>query len=224
MTQLEVDGIVKKVILSYPLDLGDKKIKTKIKDLVSRSNPYRIFEYDNDSEFIKDMIKTYLDKSWITTYGTLMENIQRELSLGNKTTEAGFDIEYPNRNLIIGSKSGPNWANSDQRKSMSTNAKKIKESRNCDVFVVCAYGKSIQKYEHYTQIAGQKGWELLTSDNEMYKKVMIALKNNQLLIKDLKNKVFCNLENQVIDFWTSMFYVKNKFDEIKYLEFVSKSK
>ena len=95
------------------------------------------------------------------------------------------------------------------------------ESKNCEVYVVCSYGKSQSNYEYYTQIAGQKGWEFLTGDKEMYQKVMIGLINNENHLKDLKNRVYCDLEKITVEYWKSKFYNENNFDYSKYLNFVS---
>jgi hypothetical protein len=104
---------------------------------------------------------------------------------------------------------------------MLRNSKTLKENKHCEVFVVCSYGKSEQKYEHYTQIAGQKGWEFLSDDEKMYQKVMVGFINNTDLLQDLKNRVFGDLENSVVDYWVKNFYTNNQFNSMKYLDFVS---
>jgi hypothetical protein len=221
MEQSLIDKIIGNVLLSCEYTRNEQQSKRKAIELITRTNPYRLVEFENDIEFIKDMIKTYQDKSWITIFGGILENIQRILSNGKKSSEIGIDIELPNRNVYVGSKSGPHWANSDQRKSMGRNSKILVESKNCEVYVVCSYGKSQSNYEYYTQIAGQKGWEFLTGDKEMYQKVMIGLINNENHLKDLKNRVYCDLEKITVEYWKSKFYNENNFDYSKYLNFVS---
>lgn len=222
MNQIDVNKIVENVINSYSYSSGNSEID-KIKDLIKRTNPYRLSEYDNDVEFIDDMIKTYLDKSWTTIHGKLMEQVQIEVSGGKKTNETGVDIEFIDKNIFVGSKSSPYWSNSDQRKSMLNNSKNLKESKNCEVFVVCSYGKTTQKYEHYTQLAGQKGWEFLTGDSKMYIKIMNGFEVNHTHLKNLKKRVFGGKRKCALDFWITNFYVDNKFDKQIYLDFVSKS-
>jgi hypothetical protein len=222
MNQIEVNKIIERVLNSYPYNTSNSEVK-KIKELTSRTNPYRLSEYDSDVDFIRDMIKTYLDKSWTTIFGNLMEQIQIEVSGGIKTNEVGVDIEFPNKNIYVGSKSGSNWANSDQRKSMLRNSKLLKESKNSEVFVVCSYGKTTQKYEYYTQLAGQKGWEFLTNDSEMYSKIMEGFEINNTHLKNLKKKIFGEIEKYVLSFWTSNFYKNDEFQKQMYLDYVSKS-
>jgi hypothetical protein len=222
MIQDVVNEIVGRVINSYSHNTSKSEIN-KIKELVSRTNPYRISEYDSDTDFIRDMIKTYLDKSWTTIFGNLMEQIQIEISGGVKTNEVGVDIEFPNKNIYVGSKSGPNWANSSQRKSLLIDSQFLKESKNAEVYVVCSYGKTTQKYTHYTQLAGQKGWEFLTNDEQMYSKIMEGFEVNNIHLKNLKKKVFGEIEKGVMGFWTEKFYINGVFQRQTYLDYVSKS-
>jgi hypothetical protein len=222
MIQNVVNEIVGKIINSYSHNTSKSEIN-KIKELISRTNPYRISEYDSDTDFIRDMIKTYLDKSWTTIFGNLMEQIQIEISGGVKTNEVGVDIEFPNKNIYVGSKSGPNWANSSQRKSLSIDSQFLKESKNAEVYVVCSYGKTTQKYTHYTQLAGQKGWEFLTNDEQMYSKIMEGFEVNNIYLKNLKKKVFGEIEKGAMGFWTEKFYINGVFQRQKYLDYVSKS-
>jgi hypothetical protein len=41
------------------------------------------------------------------------------------------------------------------------------------------------------------------------------------LLQDLKNRVFGDLENSVVDYWVKNFYTNNQFNSMKYLDFVS---
>lgn len=209
-------------ILSTQLTLTDDiKVESTIKNMIKRSNPYSIHFYDDDISFLHDKLHTYLNKSWETRFGNILEIIQIKVSGGVKSDEIGMDIDLPN-SRYVGSKSGPNWANSDQRKSIMRNSKQLVENKNAEVFVVCSYGKGRKKYEYYTQVAGQEGWELLTNDPEMYSKIDVALDNNKILLQKIKNKVMGNLTKQSVDFWKKSFYNNNKFDRKKYLDYVSK--
>ena len=56
----------------------------------------------------------------------------------------------------------------------------------------------------------------------MYYKIDIALKENKSVLQEIKNKVCGNIEKQSIYFWEKNFYSDNKFDNKKYLDYVSK--
>jgi len=220
MTQKEVS---KKVldVLSNQLVIKEKNSINRIKSLILRSNPYMLVEFDNDIDFLSKVIETYLSKSWSTYHGNLLELIQISLSGGQKSNEIGIDIDLP-ENTFVGSKSSPNWGNADQRKSISRNAKTLVENKNANVFVVCAYGKGKKVYDSYTQLEGKEGWEFLTKDGEMYNKVLVALKEHKSEVIKLKNIVYGDLTEKAIKFWKNNFYTNNKFDDKKYLDYVSK--
>lgn len=221
MEQEKINKIVKNVLQSETSVYKNKKNQNRIKQLVSRLNPYRLHEFKDDLDFLVNGIQTYLNKSWETIYGNLMEKIQIELSDGKKSKKIGVDIDLPN-NVYVGSKSGPNWGNSDQRKSIEKNAKKINEETNGQVFVICAYGSTSKVYDNYTQLAGQKGWEFLTNDSDMYYKIQHAFCENKTILQEFKDKVFGDIKQEAIDFWIKNFYINNKFDEKKHLDYVSK--
>jgi hypothetical protein len=221
MTQETVSQIVSNVLSTQLLLTNDIDVKRTIKSMIKRSNPYSIHLYDNDISFLLDKLHTYLNKSWETRFGNILESIQIELSGGVKSSEVGMDIDLP-KNKYVGSKSGPNWANSDQRQSIMRNAKRIVESKNAEVFVVCTYGKGRKNYNYYTQVAGQEGWEVLTNDSEMYQKINVALEENKTTLQEIKNKVVGDIKKQSLDFWKETFYTNNKFESKKYLDYVSK--
>lgn len=212
---------IEKVLVTY-INQYRKNPNTKVTDIISSSNPYRISEFDDDIDFISSVTDKYLNKSWETIFGNILEQLQISLSGGIKTLERGMDIEYPNKDYFIGSKSGPNWANSDQRKSMERNASALKSKTNKHIFVCCSYGRKEKVFESYTEIAGQKAWKHLTGDAEMYKKIGICLNTvNKKTLQKLKQLVVGDIKNDVIDFWKSNFYNEGTFDYNLYIEYVS---
>jgi hypothetical protein len=213
---------IEKILVGYINQYTKKSKPTKATDIISSSNPYRISEFDNDIDFIVSVTDKYLNKSWETIFGNILEQLQISLSGGIKSTERGMDIEYVDRDYFIGSKSGPNWANSDQRKSMERNACSLRLKTNKNIFVCCSYGKKDKIFESYTEIAGQKAWEHLTGDDEMYKKIGISLNTvNKKTLQKLKQTVVGDIKDSVIVFWKSNFYNEGTFDYNLYIEYVS---
>ena len=219
MTQEIVNDIIQNVLLDTPINFSIDDIRNA-KNVIKKSNPYRLYEYQNETEFLSHLISNHSKKSWESSLGTIYEKIQIALSGGIKVSEIGVDYFIP-PNKYFGAKSGPNWANSDQRKSMEVNASKLKSEGN-EVFVISIYGNSHTEYRSYTQLCGKEGLELITDDPDMYQKVFVAFRENQEVFNSLKDNLFKNLENEVLNFWTDEFYTDNTFDEIKYLNYVSK--
>lgn len=221
MNQEIVSQIVLNVLSTQLLSTNDIDAEKTIKSMIKRSNPYSIHLYEDDISFLLDKLHIYLNKSWETRFGNILESIQINVSGGVKSGEVGMDIDLPN-NVYVGSKSGPNWGNSDQRNSTMRNSKFLVESKNAKVYVVSSYGKGRKEYDYYTQVAGQEGWEILTNDSEMYLKIDVAIEENKTILREIKNKVFGDITKQVIEFWKQKFYTDNKFESKKYLDYVSK--
>lgn len=94
-------------------------------------------------------------------------------------------FEKENKIYIVGIKSGPNWGNSDQVNTMKKNFKKAKQIMRADsgkkkIIAVngCMYGRDNQPNKvnkkdpdlSYQKICGQMFWELISGDNDLYKK------------------------------------------------------
>lgn len=220
LNQEQVNFIVSEVIQNTQINSLNSKIGDRAQSLIKKSNPYRLFEFEDDTEFLRHILSTSQETSWQTHLGKIFETIQIQISGGTKSSERGMDYFIP-PNIYLGAKSSSSWANSDQRKSMQKNAETL-SSKGFEIYVICSYGNSDKEYDSYTQLSGKKGWEFISGDENMYKKILTALEVEKNTIATLKNKIYKNLESEVLDFWVSNFYIENKFNKQKYLDYVSK--
>lgn len=220
LNQEQVNFIVSEVIQNTQINSLNSKISDRAKSLIKKSNPYRLFEFEDDTEFLRHILSTSQEKSWQTHLGKIYETIQIRISGGTKSLERGMDYFIP-PNIYLGAKSSTYWANADQRKSMQKNAETL-SSKGFEIYVICFYGNSEKEFGSYTQLSGKKGLEFISGDENMYKKILTAFEVEKNTIATLKNKIYKNLESEVLDFWVSNFYIENKFNEQKYLDYVSK--
>ena len=96
MNQEIVSQKILEVLRSKLICTNDIDVEKTIKNMVKRSNPYSIHIYDNDKIFLENKINTYLNKSWETIYGNILESIAIQMSGGSKSYEIGMDIVYTN--------------------------------------------------------------------------------------------------------------------------------
>jgi hypothetical protein len=220
MKQCEVNQKVNKVVGKYSYNLKKKEIQKKVNEIIKSINPFSFSEFENDIDFILFSAQKYMDKSWETTKGNIFEEIQIVISGGYKSDKVGVDIDFKDRNVCVGSKSSPNWANSDQRKRMTHNAGEINEKYNKRVVVCSSYGSGVKNFDGYDQYSGPNAWEFLSGDKEMMNKVMTAYDQSE--IKKVKKQYYGDFINEVVLFWKEKFYIDDKFDYNLFLNYVSK--
>jgi hypothetical protein len=102
-----------------------------------------------------------------------------------KSSTTGLDIELDKNGTryFVAVKSGPNWGNSSQIKKMQLDFKAATKvyRQNKSALPVrcvngCCYGKQTRKTEDkgdYTKLCGQRFWEFISGDSELYTKTDI---------------------------------------------------
>lgn len=219
----------------------------KLSAISKRKNPY-LFKAKNietAGDLAKSILDAFLSSQEETIFGDLMENLAvhvcREVFGGKKAEEGKYrsvDLIF-NRNkktYIVGIKSGPNWGNSDQVNIMKRNLKAAKKllraepKRNSIVSVNgCMYGRDNKPYKankdpelSYYKICGQAFWELISGDDQLYKKIIQPLdkeaKKRDDVFKNLYVKKINEMTKDVID----LFYTKDSLDWNKIIDYVSK--
>ncbi len=223
--------------------------KMQLKDVIKRKNPY-LFNAKNiqaAGDLAKYILDAFLSSQEETIFGDLLENLAiricGEVFGGYKAEKGKFPsvdlIFRRNKKLyIVGIKSGPNWGNSDQVNIMRRNLEKAKQhfkSRREKIEIIkingCMYGKDNQPYKEnknnpelsYYKICGQKFWELISGDNQLYKKIIRPLdkeaKKRDVAFKNLYNKKLNELTKDLID----SFCKNNLIDWNKIIDYVSKA-
>jgi hypothetical protein len=210
MKTLNLTDIVAYIHENVGPQYHDKKIQKlrnlTLNDVIKRKNPYLFkAKHINDaSEYVASILDATASSREETIFGDFLENIAIrvcELTLnGRKSGIEGIDLEFEidkNKYLVV-IKSGPNWGNSGQLRSLKANfikAKKILNTsgglRDTNIIFVegCCYGvdDSPEKGTHQ-KLCGQRFWELISGGNEnLYKEIIEPLgylskeKNEELM-------------------------------------------
>lgn len=224
--------------------------KTKLKYLIKRKNPY-LFKAKNiqtAGDFAKYLLDAFLSSHEETIFGDLLENLAIHICSqvfgGQKAEKIKFrsiDLIFrrDNKIYIVGIKSGPNWGNSDQINAMKRNFKNAREilkeeGEKLRIISVngCMYGKDNKPHKrdkkdykmNYYKFCGQQFWELISGDDQLYKKLIKPLdkevKRRDEIFQDLYIKKLNEMTKDLIE----LFYIANSLDWDKITDYVSKRK
>jgi len=219
----------------------------KLSTISKRKNPY-LFKAKNvetAGDLARGILDAFLSSQEETIFGELMENLAihvcYEVFRGKKAKEGKYrsvDLIFTRdkKTYIVGIKSGPNWGNSDQVNTMKKNLKVAKkllraelDKRNIVSVNGCIYGRDNHPHKvskdpdlSYYKICGQAFWELISGDDQLYKKIIQPLdkeaKKRDEVFKELYVKKINEMTKDVID----IFYTKDGLDWNKIIDYVSK--
>ena len=181
----------------------DKLQQLKLKDVVSRKNPYlfKAKSINTAHDFVTSILDAFLSSGEEGMFGEFLEELAificSEVYGGQKSSAEGIDLEFETDGIryIVSIKSGKNWGNSSQIAKMRDNfgkAKRILSTNTLSINVVavngCCYGKD-QKPDKgdYLKLCGQQFWEFISGDENLYIDIIEPLghqakeKNEQLV-------------------------------------------
>ena len=226
-----------------------EKLKAaKFSDILKRKNPY-LFKAKN-IETAGDLAKSTLDafssSQEETIFGDLMEHLAiyvcHEVFGGKKAEEGKYRsidliFERDKKIYVVGIKSGPNWGNSDQVNTLKQNLKTAKnilreKERKKEIVPIngCMYGRDNKPHKvdkedsdlNYYKICGQPFWELISGDNQLYKKIIQPLskeaKKKDEIFKDIYSKKVNEMTKDIVNH----FYTDDNLDWDKIIEYISK--
>ena len=194
--------------------------KLSLDDVVKRKNPY-LFKakgVNSANDYITAVLDATVSSGEETTFGNFLENIAifvaKEVYEGRKSAVVGLDLEFENKKdkYLITIKSGPNWGNSGQIKSLVKNFNAARKTLLTSggvkgvrlVFVEgCCYGSdnSPEKSTH-TKLCGQSFWSFLSGGNErLYRDIIEPLGH---LAKERNDEIVA-LRSQKINIFTADF-------------------
>ena len=218
----------------------------KLSDISKRKNPY-LFKAKNietAGDLAKSILDAFLSSQEETIFGDLMENLAihvcHEVFNGKKAEEGIYRsvdliFERDGKTYVIGIKSGPNWGNSDQVNTMKKNLRNAKKllraagkkdivSVNC-----CMYGRDNVPHKvnknpdlSYYKICGQAFWELVSGDDQLYKKIIQPLDKEAKKRDEVFKKLYVKKINEMTKDVVDRFYTKNNLDWDKIIDYVSK--
>lgn len=232
----------------YKIRLDRLKL-ANLSNIFARKNPY-LFKAKNietAGDLAKAILDAFLSSQEETVFGDLMENLAihicRQVFNGIKAEEGRYRsidliFERDNKLYIVGIKSGPNWGNSDQVNTMRRNFKLAKKVIRIDageksIIAVngCMYGKDNKPHKvsktstlSYYKICGQKFWELISGDNELYKKIIQPLDKEAKKRDEIFKNLYVKKINEMTEDIVKLFYSKSNLDWDKIIEYVSKAK
>lgn len=217
--------------------------------IIKRKNPY-LFKAKNietAGDLAKSTLDAFLSSQEETIFGDLMESLAihvcQEVFNGKKAEEGKYrsvDLVFDRdgKTYIVGIKSGPNWGNSDQINTMKRNLKIAKKllrvglKKNNIVSVNgCIYGKDHTPHKvnkdpdlSYYKICGQSFWELISGDDQLYKKIIQPLDKEAKKRDDVFRELYIKKVNEMTKDVVDFFYTKDYLDWDKIIDYVSKKK
>ncbi len=230
----------------YEIRLGRLK-SAKLSDISKRKNPY-LFKAKNietAGDLAKSILDAFLSSQEETIFGDLMENLAihvcRKVFNGKKAEEGKYRsvdliFDRDKKTYIVGIKSGPNWGNSDQVNTMRKNLKiakkilRVELKKNNIVSVNgCIYGRDNHPHKvnkdpnlSYYKICGQLFWELISGDDQLYKKIIQPLDKEAKKRDDIFKKLYVEKINEMTKDIVDIFYTKDNLDWDKIIDYVSK--
>jgi len=189
----------------------------KLSKVLSKKNPY-LFKAKyilTAQDIIKSITDAYISSQEETIFGDWLEGlaifINEKVYKGRKSGIPGIDLEFDKDNIryIITIKSGPNWGNNSQVEKLAADfrtAKKTLRTSNSKLNVVavngCCYGRNNnQDKGDYFKYCGQKFWEFISGDSELYIKIIEPLGH----MAEERNNDFMKSYSQMINKFTKGF-------------------
>lgn len=163
----------------------------KLKRVLSKKNPY-LFKAKyvlTAQDIIKSLTDAFISSQEETIFGDWLEGlaifINSKVYSGKKSGISGIDVEFDKDNIrhIVTIKSGPNWGNSSQIGKMIADfrtAKKTLRTSNSQLNIIavngCCYGRDNNPDKgDYFKYCGQKFWEFISGDTDLYTKIIEPL-------------------------------------------------
>ncbi|MEW6235781.1 MAG: PmeII family type II restriction endonuclease [Candidatus Omnitrophota bacterium] len=163
----------------------------KLSQVLERKNPY-LFKAKyvlTAEQIVKGLVDAYISSNEETIFGNWLEGlaiyINGKVFNGRKSGITGIDLEFDRNGTryIVNIKSGPNWGNSSQISKMKADfitAKKKLRTSNSRLNVIaingCCYGRNNKPDKgEYFKYCGQRFWEFISGDSELYTKIIEPL-------------------------------------------------
>jgi hypothetical protein len=194
----------------------------KLSDVLKKKNPY-LFKAKyilTIEEIIKGITDAHISSSEETIFGEWLEGlaifINQKVYGGQKSGIPGIDLEFTRDDVryIVNIKSGPKWHNKSQRDKMLnefSDAKRTLATSGSRLQVVavngCCYGRDNKPHKFpakgtdYLKLCGQRFWEFISGDLELFVKIIEPLGH---LAKE-RNDDFLQVYAQMINKFTLQF-------------------
>ena len=172
---------LREALTGFP-DKLKEKLATKPLAVISRKNPFlfRMRDAQNADELAWKLLDAFMSSSEETIFGGVLEELAiiicKHARGGQKSGIENIDVEYTDeigRRTLIQVKSGTNWGNSSQHKSLRDAFNKAttilrQGNRNLHVRCIegCCYGRSgIKDKGTHERLAGYAFWKEISGWN-----------------------------------------------------------
>jgi|SRR6185312_9208966 len=189
----------------------------KLRKVLGKKNPY-LFKAKyilTAQDIIKSLTDAFISSQEETIFGDWLEGlaifINGKVYNGWKSGITGIDLEFDKDKVryIVTIKSGPSWGNSSQIGKMRTDfktAQKTLRTSNSQLNIIavngCCYGRNNNPDKgDYFKYCGQKFWEFVSGDTDLYTKIIEPLGH---LAKE-RNDDFIQSYSQMINKFTKEF-------------------
>lgn len=189
----------------------------KLKKVLGKKNPY-LFKAKyilTAQDIIRNLSDAFISSQEETIFGDWLEGfaifINGKVYGGRKSGITGIDLEFDKKKIryIVTIKSGPNWGNSSQISKMRADFKtamRTLRTSNSKLNIVavngCCYGRENNSDKgDYFKYCGQKFWEFISGDINLYTKIIEPLGH---LAKE-RNDDFIQSYSQMINKFTKEF-------------------
>lgn len=163
----------------------------KLYSVLKRKNPY-LFKAKyvlTADQIVRGIVDAHISSHEETIFGDWLEGlaiyINSKVFDGRKSGIKNIDFEFDHESVryIVTVKSGPNWGNSSQIIKLVSDfktAKKTLRTSNSQLHIVavngCCYGReSLQDKGDYFKYCGQKFWEFISGDKNLFTEIIEPL-------------------------------------------------
>ncbi len=233
----EVSQYVEKKFSSFRNGRLESLEKFKLNDVLIRNNPY-LFKVKNvllTQDFVKILLDAYLSPQEETIFGNFLEGlaifINEKAYNGWKSSTQGVDLEFNKDNIryIVAIKSGPNWGNSSQVRKMREDFRKAKQiirTSNSNLHVIavngCCYGRNSKPDKgDYYKYCGQKFWEFISGNSDLYLKIIKPLGYSAREKNDEFKEKYAEIVNKFTLEFSDKFVIDGKINWVALVQFNS---
>lgn len=188
----DVKKYVEKNIDTFHFNRIESLKKLKLDSVLEKKNPY-LFKAKNleiSHDVVSAIVNAFTSSAEETVFGNFLEGlaifVNQQVYGGWKSSANGIDLEFNKDGIryIVAIKSGPNWANSSQLKKLIfdfNSAIKTLRTGNSNLHIVavngCCYGRDNKPDKNgvYYKYCGQRFWEFISGDSDLYKEIIQPL-------------------------------------------------
>ena len=231
MVSIKIDDVgayVKENVGSFHKGRLESLKRLRLNKILERKNPYLFKAKDIllAQDLVRILLDAYLSSQEETIFGNFLEGlaifVNNIVYNGRKSSTQGIDLEFDKNKIryIVAIKSGPNWGNSSQIRKMQDDFRKAKQTirtgkSNLNVVAVngCCYGRNSKPDRgDYYKYCGQKFWEFISGNSDLYLKIIKPLGYSAREKNDEFNEEYAQIINKFTLEFSDKFVTNGKIN------------